>query len=447
MIGEIFMANSISNNELAIFKFFGIHFSEDVINRSKIYIPQDALKQREKKMDEYRKLIKKNRHASVTDKIKDTLKKGTLSAEDGDRRNALVDAFKKTKKWMQDFDDFFWVCQDNVTTEKYIKEINKDFKELKKKGYVSDIPEKDFERFDDKDKANYCLNEEHKGDRYPSQIAKSYKDLLSELETELKKYEGAFKTLRETAKKKQVICSRRFDRICDNAVEVRDKYKECRKKLDKIIKYDIKHNPVLLLQKTALLRKYDRNIQKLDEKLGMLVRHRSNATFAGVIDFATVTSVSESLTVYNSDSEKFCRTVTKPNYRFTALKNSYNETKESQERLKDDLKDFSDPSKISSEDRNKIALRINNSLDKITEIDDQIGEAWENFQEKIDEFDAKYEEWKKEQKEKKTKVTIYAVLATFGVLCTFVKAFFPLIDAALNVQKAPVAPAPGQPQS
>ncbi|MDO4200100.1 MAG: hypothetical protein Q4D57_05055 [Clostridia bacterium] len=440
------MANVINNLESS--KFFGISISADRINRNKICMPQEALKQRKKKMDEYKTIIKKNRHASPKDKVKNAINKGALSKGEGERRESLKNAFIETKKWMEDFHDFFWVCVGNNVTKNYIKEIDKDFKELKKKGYVEEIPEKDFKRLSADNKKEFCLDIKYENKRYPSQITSAYQDLYDKLYNSLSQQDEKFKTLKRDAEDHNKIVSKKFDNVSKYASEVYSKYTETYKKLNEIIEtYNIRHNPILKAKKEKLVSEYNKDVKGLHQRVKSLARHRSNATFTGMVAYSLSTSAQTALDAYDDDLNKFCEDVTNTGYHISTLREDYEATQRSHTRLNNELDKLVNQVSGSSETDDEIASRINASLDRVEKIYQNICAAYSDFNDHVTKFDGEYEAWKKEQKARRIKVSIYAVLAVFGVLCTIVKAFFPLIDAAISPVDPNTVIEPYKPQS
>ncbi len=430
------MANDINNLEIS--KFFGIDISNREIPRKNVSIYEQALKLREEKMARYQKDIKKNRHSSVVDKLKNISKNHTLSDNEIKRREALTEAFKKTKKWMEGFSNYFWFCKENETTEKYVKQINKDYKALKKKGYVPEIPDKDFEKFSQTYKLNLAEKDDDNKNRnvsYASYIANIYKDLCDSFYQSLNNNSNAFKNIVQTAENAQRISTDIFADIARYADDIMTKYEKSHSDLESIIKkYKIKKDSRLETKRKYLMREYDEGKDGLDLSIHELARLRSRATFAWVYADDANTNISEVLANYQRLLNDFYKTATGKNgkYNIEDLRDKYIELKGKRlDKVNRGLNQFLTGSDVTTDSRTTISERVNGMIKQIEKTFKEIGAKKSKFDKEVTEFHAKCDEWKREQKERKTKVALYAAFGIFGGICGSVKAFYPLIDAAM----------------
>lgn len=442
------MSNSI--NKLAISNFLGIDVLYDNIRSSNIAIPAEAAKPRDDKMKEYRKAIKENRHASVKDKVKDTFKKGTLSEDEEKRRENLRKAFIDIKEWMNGMDTFFWNCKGDDIVEKYLKEINKEYKAFKKKGYLEEIDYKDFPKFDNKDYILDKKEEKYKGGTYGFQIKTIYrKELYEKFEELLKDYNSKFEDTLKRAKDTQKVYTDNFDDMVSQIDDYLEKYEDLYLEVQDLIReYNDPKNIKLKREKRKFEDAYKEVLGETNRALKKAKDCRWEALFAHVYkDESVPQSTKESVLNHAQKLNSFCNLATGTHNspcRFKKLAKMYSEIgPHLEKKVKPALEKFVDPKQPASKaTSNNIVRYIKRLTYKTRDNQEKLEAAQRLFDSKMEDYRDKVDELKKEAAERKMKVRIYAIVAVASLVITAFKAFFPIIDAALSVEDTPVEGAP-----
>ena len=107
------------------------------------HVPKDALDKAKKRFEKYQSVLKKNKHASIGNKIKMKWQKGNFDTDAGGanpkevaRRKELKLAILDTKVYLTDAATYFEGCTGNEILKKYSEQVDKDLEDLVSKGYL-----------------------------------------------------------------------------------------------------------------------------------------------------------------------------------------------------------------------------------------------------------------------------------------------------------------------
>ena len=115
------MATSFINNS-SLLKALNLKIDSDKLES--VVVPKEILQKANEKMKSYREVIKKNKHASLKNKIRGILGKEE-SKEETNRKKELYKAFLRAgARWLPEVAVYFKGCQGADTLEKYVKEID-----------------------------------------------------------------------------------------------------------------------------------------------------------------------------------------------------------------------------------------------------------------------------------------------------------------------------------
>lgn len=477
-----------------------VRMSKKDIPKLNVCVPDDEMAHIRTLWKDYEKVLKENRHRKVVNKLRNLTNLGTdkFKKQETKRLGKLLEVFQKTDDYMHEAKDFFINCRQHKEIEKYVKQIDEDYKTLfDKKGYlqgkvVNGSPHVIMEAVgnyvrhvgDANDQTNAHLDRNrfmvlgkptaqdplpapvvvgHNGNEFEMDYAFHVSYAYTRLYTLVNNFcqsADNFVTFLEQTKDRVDGWRTAID---DEVDEIRDYYKKFREcvvaveslkaEVDSCDDAKVQGNYKQLCEN---LRFWTNKFDRIDKK--------STTTYIESVFYNAIPAEHTqimNMTGYILDCaaelDSFAKGITSGDVSATGLRNYLGNAVKNYRRMTAILTSHTQhpqhPPQVATVSFRTLlgatpqfleAQRktINDKYAELQDNLDELGEAFRKFGKEQTNFINLYSEWKTEQIATRRRTALFAVFAVFGLLTTGLQVFNPLIEGAIMRMPAPVAPLP-----
>lgn len=442
------MANEL--NKLKISKIYGIHVPDvkklERLSKKKketklnICVPYEVLKDIRKRYDEYKKFMDKNRHASFPDKLKIVTGRGTLSQKENQRRDAILEAFKKVYPYVYDAYAFFIDCKGHKELQKCANQIEKDFDNMTKKGYIKNYDSEQADKFDAT--RYYIYNYRNATDDWPNlptygaRAKKAYENMFNYFQGVLEGAQTGGRLLEyyNLAYAGNTMFSTEFDNIIGNIRTKLKSKKELQTKLRNLAPLVAKSgNETDKANYTALTKQ----LNACEEKVTMLnktaISKYMNALFydhkfvdddTSPMKFDDMNQISDHIIQLAGDIDNFGKALQTNEHRYEDnVKRYFSQAIKNYKALREELMTqnvFPDQLPSPSDRQNKKFEQKRKSMDnllkKLEKLYDDIQAALMGYTKEEQKFINQYNKMQKEKLEAKRRWRMFIIFGLFGAL-------------------------------
>lgn len=470
----------------------GLETLERVTKKKKkainVCVPGDEMAHIRELWKNYEKVVEKNRHRKVVNKIRNLTHLGTdkFNKQESKRLNKLIEVFKKTDDYMHEAKDFFKNCRKHKEIEKYVKQIDEDYKTLfDKKGYLkgggvpgvvsyqrstaantvqanAHLKIKHFMVWSNtapgavpaqRDKTTLTNNPHH--DDYATHVKGAYEHMYRLVDNFCASAKPLI-TFLETTRQQMGRWDTEIGKKVGMVREYCKKFRDCADAVESLEPTVASCDDGGVKARYKALRE---NLVFWGEKFNDIDR-RSTMTYmealfnnATLPEYTAIMDMTKHIINCASELDRFAGGITSGSMPASELRNTFENAVSNYQKLTAILTQhtqqagavvsfslnagaMNDPQ---NEKQRKLLEQKHNELANAF---NKLGAAFMKFEKEEGKFMSKYCEWKKEKKEFKRRIILWSVFGLFGLLTTGLQVFNPLLEGAIMRMPAPVDPLP-----
>jgi len=449
-----------------------------------VCVPSDEMAHIRKLWKKYEGVVEKNRHRKVVNKLRNLTHLGTdkFNTQETARLNALIDVFKETDDYMHEAKDFFKNCRKHKEIEKYVKQIDEDYKTLfDKKGYLKGDTTLNVAPYQRSAATNARLkikhfmvwsntvpgavpvrrdktiltNNPHHND-YAAHVKGAYEHMYGLVDnfcTNAKPLIAFLKTTRQNMSRWDTEIEKKVDMVrkyCKKFRECADAVESLEPKVATCDDGGVQAQYKALREDLVF---WGEKFNDIDRRSTMTYMEAlfNNATLP---EYTAIMDMTKHIINCASELDRFAGGITSGSMPAGELRDTFENAVTNYRELTAILTQHTQQAgavvsftlnaagAMTDQQNEKQRKLLEQKYKELATDFDRLGAAFMKFEKEEGKFMGKYCEWKKEKKEFKRRIILWSVFGALGLLTTGLQAFNPLIEGAIMRMPAPVNPLP-----